>query len=178
LFERVAAQGAVVSESPAGGRTEKWRFPERNRLLAGLSDVVVVVESRHHSGTEHTVRAAAERGVPVGAVPGSIRSKTSEGPNALLADGCFPVRDEGDILMALGLVGIYVSPGPATGGPAVAEFDGGEDADLLKVLTADPTSLERLLQLTGMELAVLCGGLERLARAGVARDIGGWWERT
>ncbi len=54
LFERVVAQGAVVSESPAGGHTEKWRFPVRNRLLAALSDVVVVVESRHRSGPEST----------------------------------------------------------------------------------------------------------------------------
>ena len=90
--------GVIVSESPAGVPTEKWRFPVRNRLLAALSDVVVVVESRHHGGSRHTVDAAMDRGVPVGAVPGSIRSATSEGTNALLADGAFPVCSSGDIL--------------------------------------------------------------------------------
>jgi DNA processing protein len=178
LFERVVAQGAVVSESPAGGLTEKWRFPVRNRLLAALSDAVVVVESRHQSGTEHTVAAASSRGIPVGAVPGSIRSPTSEGPNALLADGCFPVRDVGDILVALGLVGIHIHPGSGSAAGAPAAVIEANDAQLLGLLTSDPTSLERLLVLSRMELAALCGGLERLARAGVARDIGGWWERT
>ena len=79
LWERVAEHGVIVSESPAGVRTEKWRFPVRNRLLAALSDVVVVVESRHHGGSRHTVDAATARGVPVGAVPGSIRSADIRG---------------------------------------------------------------------------------------------------
>ena len=125
LWERVASSGVIVSESPAGVPTEKWRFPVRNRLLAALSDVVVVVESRHHGGTRHTVDAAIDRGVPVGAVPGSIRSATSEGTNALLADGAFPVCSAGDILVALALTGASVavprqaagrgsSPPPAT----------------------------------------------------------------
>ena len=113
LWERVASSGVIVSESPAGVPTEKWRFPVRNRLLAALSDVVVVVESRHHGGSRHTVDAAVDRGVPVGAVPGSIRSATSEGTNALLADGAFPVCSTGDILVALSLGGAPVDVPPA-----------------------------------------------------------------
>ena len=112
LWERIAAAGVIVSESPAGVPTEKWRFPVRNRLLAALSDVVVVVESRHHGGSRHTVDAAMDRGVPVGAVPGSIRSATSEGTNALLADGAFPVCSTGDILVALALRGASVTVPP------------------------------------------------------------------
>src|SRR3984957_14872146 len=108
LWSRVAEQGAVYSESPAGVPTEKWRFPVRNRLLAMFSDVVVVVESRHRGGSTYTVAAAAERGTPVGAVPGSIRSPTSEGTNSLLADGCFPVCTVADILTALSLRGIAI----------------------------------------------------------------------
>ena len=110
LWQRVAEHGAVVSESPAGVRTERWRFPVRNRLLAALSDVVIVIESRHHGGARHTVDAAAALGIPVGAVPGSIRSATSEGTNALLADGAFPACSTADILVALSLVGVQVSP--------------------------------------------------------------------
>src|SRR6202011_3567041 len=114
LWERVASTGVIVSESPAGVPTEKWRFPVRNRLLAALSDVVVVVESRHHGGSRHTVEAAVARGVPVGAVPGSIRSATSEGTNALLADGAFPVCSTADILVALSLAGVPVQAPPST----------------------------------------------------------------
>ena len=116
LWERVASSGVIVSESPAGVPTEKWRFPVRNRLLAALSDVVVVVESRHHGGSRHTVDAAIDRGIAVGAVPGSIRSATSEGTNALLADGAFPVCSSGDILVALALAGA-VRGHPARGPP-------------------------------------------------------------
>jgi len=176
LFDRVLDQGAVLSESPTGVRTERWRFPVRNRLLASVCDVVVVVESRHHGGSMYTVHAAAARGIPVGAVPGSIRSPTSEGTNALLAEGCFPVRDLGDILTALSLVGIYITP-PGTGAPSRKEYTG-EDGVLLDLLTTDPVSLDQLVRQSGLELSALCGGLERLARAGVARDVGGWWERT
>ncbi|HEY3843758.1 MAG TPA: DNA-processing protein DprA [Acidimicrobiales bacterium] len=185
LFERVAQLGVVVSESPAGVRTEKWRFPVRNQLLAKLSDVVVVVESRHGGGSRHTVHAALAGGTPVGAVPGSIRSRTSEGTNALLADGAFPVCDVGDILMALSLTGAR-DPRPGEAGPPTApavprrpppDYQG-PDRALLDVLSAEPSSLDQLARAAGLDLPALCGGLERLATAGVARDIGGWWERV
>jgi DNA processing protein len=189
LWARVAEQGAVYSESPAGVRTEKWRFPMRNRLLAMLSDVVVVVESRHGGGSMYTVAAAAQRGIPVGAVPGSIRSPTSEGTNSLLADGCFPVCTVADILTALSLRGVVLPPagtkgGPgATGGPVASSRSRRSDltpADrsVFDVLSPDPTSLDQLVRLTGLELPALCGGLERLSQAGLAHEVGGWWART
>jgi DNA processing protein len=182
LWARVAEQGAVFSESPAGVPTEKWRFPVRNRLLAMLSDVVVVVESRHRGGSMYTVAAAAERGTPVGAVPGSIRSTTSEGTNSLLADGCFPVCAVADILTALSLRGIALpaDAAPPSPGSEADRLRALSEADraLFNVLTADPTSLDQLVCLTEMDLAALCGGLERLSQAGVARGVGGWWERT
>jgi DNA processing protein len=177
LWERVAKRGAVVSSSPPGVRTEKWRFPVRNRLLAALSDVVVVVESRHHGGSRHTVDAALARGVPVGAVPGSIRSATSEGTNALLADGAFPVCSAGDVLVALSLAGAAVLPPPSPRSrPPEPEL--GDDRPLYEALSSDPVSLDELARTTGLGLTALCAGLERLARAGVARGVGGWWERT
>ena len=180
LWSRVAAAGAIVSESPAGVPTQKWRFPVRNRLLAALSDAVVVVESRHSGGSRHTVDAALERGVPVGAVPGSIRSATSEGTNALLADGAFPACSAADILLALALDGSG-SPPVAAGRPATPERrppEVGPDRVVYEALCPDPTSLEELARVTGMEFGALCGGLERLAGAGLARDAGGWWERA
>ncbi len=186
LWARVAEQGAVYSESPAGVRTEKWRFPVRNRLLAMLSDVVVVVESRHRGGALYTVEAAAARGIPVGAVPGSIRSPTSEGTNRLLADGCFPVCGVDDILTALALRGVLLPAGAGVVADGAAASSGslagggysGPDRALFEALSSDPVSLDHLARVTGLELPALCGGLERLARDGVARDIGGWWERT
>jgi DNA processing protein len=186
LWARVGTEGAIFSESPAGVRTEKWRFPVRNRLLASLSDVVVVVESRHGGGSRHTVDAALARGIPIGAVPGSIRSPTSEGTNALLVEGCFPVCGVTDVLVALSLTGVTLEGVPRPAGAGTGTGSGstraapyqGPDQALFNVLSPDPTSLEQLARLTGLDLAALCGGLERLARAGVARDVGGWWELT
>jgi DNA processing protein len=182
LWDRVADHGVIVSESPAGVRSEKWRFPVRNRLLAALSDVVVVVESRHHGGSYHTVDAATARGIPVGAVPGSIRSAASEGTNALLTEGAFPVCSVADILVALSLTGAVV-PGPKA--PRSASSAGsdvtrptGEQLTVYEVLTHDPTSLEDLARLTGLAFPALCGALEWLAQAGLAHDAGGWWERA
>jgi DNA processing protein len=178
LWARVAEQGVVISESAAGGRTERWRFPTRNRLLAMVSDVVVVVESRHKGGALHTAAAAAERGIPVGAVPGSIRSPASEGTNALLADGGFPVADVADILVALSLTGAQL-PCPAAGPTRVtsAEYEG-EDQLVWEALTYEPSSLDLLVRVTGLDVPALCGGLERLARRGVAGGTGGWWQRV
>ena len=168
----------MFSESPAGVRTERWRFPVRNRLLAMVSDLVVVVESRHGGGSMYTVEAAAARGIPVGAVPGSIRSPTSEGTNALLADGCFPVCAVADILAALSLKGVALPSPPRNARGGRGTVDIGDDQALLDALSSDPISLDQLARRTGLAIPALCGGLERLARAGVARDIGGWWERT
>jgi DNA processing protein len=179
LWERVMEEGVIVSESPAGAKTEKWRFPVRNRLLAALSDVVVVVESRHGGGSRHTVDAAIALGIDLGAVPGSIRSATSEGPNAMLSDGAFPVRETTDILMALSRAGaqVEIPPDEEKRSRQVGSVPAGAEA-IYEVLSPDPASLDTLAQLTGLDFATLCGGLERLAQAGLARAVGGWWQRT
>jgi DNA processing protein len=186
LWRRVADRGVVVSESPAGVRTEKWRFPVRNRLLAALSDVVVVIESRHHGGARHTVDAALVRGTSVGAVPGSIRSAASEGTNALLGEGAFPVCSAGDVLVALSLAGAPV-PGPNVRPASARTSDpnpngrltmAGLQGVVYEALTHDPTSLDELVRVTGIAFPALCGALESLAQSGRARDVGGWWERV
>jgi DNA processing protein len=103
LWSGVAARGVVFSESPLGTRPLPGVFPARNRIIAALSDVVVVVESHYGGGSLYTAEAAARRSIPVCAVPGSVHSRASEGSNALLVDGCIPVRDATDVLVALSL---------------------------------------------------------------------------
>ena len=103
LWSAVAAQGVLLSEAPPGAPPSAWRFPARNRMIAALADVVVVIESRAAGGSMLTVREAAARGRQVMAVPGSVASPASEGTNQLIYDGCCPVRDALDVLIALGL---------------------------------------------------------------------------
>lgn len=103
LWEQVAARGAVFSESAMGTKPHPGVFPARNRIIAALSDVVVIVECHHGGGSLYTADAAARRSIPVCAVPGSVMSPASEGTNALLVDGCTPVRDATDVLVAVSL---------------------------------------------------------------------------
>lgn len=110
LWQRVAGSGSVLSEVPLGVEVPRWRFPRRHRVMAALAEVVVVVECHVTGGPLHTVRAAVRRGRSIGAVPGSIRSPASAGTNDLLADGCFVVRDAGDVLVALSLARAGADP--------------------------------------------------------------------
>jgi len=103
LWTEVAARGVVLSESALGTPPHPGVFPARNRIIAALSDVVVVVECHHNGGSIYTVDAAARRSIPVCAVPGSVMSRASDGTNALLVDGCIPVRDAADVLVAVAL---------------------------------------------------------------------------
>ena len=105
LWTEVAQAGALISEAPPGAPPEGWRFPLRNRIIAALSQVVVVVESSRQGGAMHTVQAADSFGIPVLAVPGSVRSPQSEGTNAVIGEGGAGLAvDVYDVLTALSLV--------------------------------------------------------------------------
>ncbi|MDA8311964.1 MAG: DNA-processing protein DprA [Actinomycetota bacterium] len=180
LWRRVAEAGAVLSESPIGVADLGWRFPLRNRIIAAIADVVVVVECHLRGGSLHTVEAAAARAVPVGAVPGSVRSPASAGTNALLADGCFVVRDASDVLVAVGLASEAVaSASSASPGHRREQVDRlpAPTAAVIAALGWDPTSLDEILEQTGLALDVVCGALERLRAQGLAEGEGGWWTR-
>ncbi|MFZ1588265.1 MAG: DNA-processing protein DprA [Candidatus Microthrix parvicella] len=101
LWGQVSAGGGLLGEWPPGVAPNAWRFPARNRLLATLADVVVVVESARSGGSMHTVREAIDRSRPVLAVPGSVRSRVAEGTNLLISEGCDPCVDVTDVLCAL-----------------------------------------------------------------------------
>ncbi len=105
LYEAVKKDGVIVSETPLGFVPTKWRFPARNRIIAGLCDLLIVVESHTKGGSLITAEEAGIRGKPVMAVPGSIRSGPSSGTNALIADGCEPITDISDVFTALGFLG-------------------------------------------------------------------------
>lgn len=103
IFEEIANKGAVISEFPLGSPPEAWHFPSRNRIISGLSKVVIVVEAAMKSGALITADLALSQGREVMVVPGSIYSKMSEGPLKLLKQGARPVTEIGDILDELGV---------------------------------------------------------------------------
>jgi DNA processing protein len=101
LWRRVAETGAVISELPPGSTPWRWSFPARNRVMAALAGMTVVVEAASRSGSLITADLAAELGRDLGAVPGPVTSRASAGPNDLLAGGACVVRDAQDVLDAM-----------------------------------------------------------------------------
>lgn len=173
LWERVREAGLLLGEAPMGVHPAAWRFPARNRIIAGLADLVVVVESHAKGGSMHTVREADDRGTQVMAVPGSVRNPAAAGVNQLLAEGCAPVRDATDVLVALGLSAASRAADPdpraapdPTGRTVLAAFDW------------EPATLDHLVMRTGLRLPDLALALESLLAAGWVQGSGGWYERV
>jgi DNA processing protein len=175
LFQRVASAGVVLSEAPLGTRPERWRFPARNRIVAGLADIVVVVESPESGGSMYTVRSALQRSRQVMAVPGAVRSPAAAGTNKLLSEGVAPVRDADDVLVALGLQGIDLRRRPrADSRPAPT----GPAAEVLDAIAWQPVTREQLAQRTELSLVALSQALTRLAGDGWIDQRSGWIERV
>ncbi len=170
LWHDVGERGLLLSELPPGSRPEAYRFPLRNRILAILSEVLVVVESRGSGGSLITADEAARRGRPVLAVPGSVRNPAAEGTNDLIADGATPARDVGDVLVALGLHNCGLAPHPR------ATLDG-LDRSVDEALADGGRGLDDLLHITGAPLGALMRSITRLEAAGFLEVTDGWFER-
>lgn len=172
LWREVERRGVVVSEAPLGAPPEPWRFPARNRIIAALADVVVVVESRSTGGSMHTVTEAERRGKPVFAAPGPVRSATSAGTNRLLRDGAHVLCDADDVLVALGLSSALARP--------VADSRPEPDPDAAAVLDAvgwSPASLDEIAARVDRPLGALALALTRLCDLGWLAERSGWYER-
>jgi DNA processing protein len=98
LHAAIAARGAVVSELPPGSSAFRWCFVARNRIVAALAQVVVIVEATERSGSLTTADFAADLGCTVAAVPGRVSNRTAAGTNGLIQSGAALVRDAGDVL--------------------------------------------------------------------------------
>lgn len=182
LWGQVGERGLLLSESPLGTKPQRWRFPARNRLLAGIVDLVVVVESHGSGGALSTVDEATARSVDVLVVPGSVLSAASQGTNALLVDGYQPVRDAADVLSLLALSG--KSPIPALSKPPLQLVLGGQppepalanlleiDERLLQEISAGGVHLDQLIRVLGGGLAGVVMSVQRLEQAGLVQSEG------
>ncbi|MEN9809194.1 MAG: hypothetical protein RLZZ488_761 [Pseudomonadota bacterium] len=100
-----SGRGLILSEFPDQQRAEKWNFPRRNRIIAGLCDFLLVVEAGLASGTLITAHLAADLGVEVGALPGPVHSPTSQGSNLLIKEGAFCIERPEEILERFVILG-------------------------------------------------------------------------
>jgi DNA processing protein len=176
LFDQVLDHGgSLLSEQLPDAPPHAGNVRARNRIVAGLSHAVVVVEGGGRSGALLTAGAAADRGVPVLAVPGDVRAPGSVAPHELLAEGAAPCRGPGDLLETLGTVMPPVGEREeATGGEPVTA---GLPQDIAAVLAASwprPVRVEELARRTGRSVPTLLGALTQARLVGtVAESVEG-----
>jgi DNA processing protein len=177
LWEEVADRGVVVSETAPGRPAQAWRFPARNRVIAGLVRVVVVVESHEAGGSMLTVDAALARGIDVGAVPGPVHSPASAGTNRLLIEGATPIRHAGDVLDGLGLVAAAASDARARRAAAEIAELGGVERRTYEAVGWAPTGLSRIIERADLEVGAVGRALAALEHRGLVEGRAGWWVR-
>ena len=158
LAAEIGERGLIVSEYAPGVEPAPWRFPARNRIIAGLCAATAVVEARERSGALITADFALEEGREVFAVPGEITSSLSAGSNALLRLGATPLTAAEDVLESFGIV--PVSP------PEPAELDEVQQAVLTRVREL-ATSADELVRTTGIDAAGLAAILTELELMGL-----------
>ena len=172
LAQRIALEGAVVSEFPLGTPAIAANFPRRNRIIAGLTLGVLVVEAATQSGSLITARLAAEQGREVFAIPSSIHSPLSKGCHRLIKDGAKLVESAEDVLSELGL------DGPLSLRPAVSTPDDPGGTQLLSLLGFDPCNLDTIVERSGLTPEALSAMLLQMELDGrVAKLPGGRFQR-
>jgi DNA processing protein len=163
LAAAIARAGLILSEYPPGVEPAPWRFPARNRIVAGLCDATVVVEARERSGALITADLALEEGREVLAVPGEITSLLSRGTNALLRLGATPATSAEDVLAALGL---EPEPPPA---PALEPR-----LEAVRSVVADaPSAADDVVRRTGLDPAATAAALAELELLGLVAQSEG-----
>ncbi len=168
LAEAVGGAGAVLTDYPLGTAPEAGNFPPRNRIIAGLSLAVVIVEAGEGSGALITADFGAEQGREVFAVPGSIYSRASRGTNALVRAGARPLVSPEDILEALNLDAIVRQEAVSQALP-----DDPTEASVLEALSAEPVHVDELTARIGLPPAQISASLAMLELKGRARQVGG-----
>jgi DNA processing protein len=165
LFERVVEKGgALVSEYDDDFRATPWSFPKRNRIVAGISEAVVVVRAGERSGALNTARWARKLGVALFAVPGDVRSELSAGPHDLLRQGARLAASAGDVLEVLGLTAQLELPGtnPAGLDPAASA--------LYQILGREPRHADEVAHAAGLSPGPVLAALLDLELQGLCEQ--------
>jgi len=168
LAREIVGQGAVLSEFPLGTPPDALNFPRRNRIISGLAMGTLVVEAGSTSGALITADFALEQGRDVFAVPGSILSPASDGPNRLIKEGAKPVTCAQDILEELNLTAVAQHEAVRE---ALPEND--TETALLRLLSQEPLHVDELGRTAALPVAEVSSALTMLELKGLVRQVGG-----
>ena len=172
LWSRIAQQGLLLSEAPPGTSPEAYRFPLRNRLIAALAEVVVVVESRERGGSLLTVNEAIMRNVPLMAVPGGVHNRAAAGTNQLIRDGAGVVVEPADVLIALALDHRRAGASPTEPRPRPSHAD----LAVYETCAGAPRTIDSLALACSLSLVDVAMSVARLEQTGWIQQIDGWFE--
>ena len=178
LADRIANNGALISEFVTGTPPVAGNFPRRNRIISGLSAGVLVVEAAEKSGSLITAHHALEQGREVFAMPGSIHNPLARGCHSLIKQGAKLVESCADILEELNVIAHVTATSPGKAEPEISCQLDNDDMLLLKYIAHDPVSIDRLVELTGLTVAVVSSMLLTMEIRGViAQTAGGCYAR-
>lgn len=171
LAKEIVKEGAIISEFPLETPALPYNFPLRNRIIAGMSLGVLVIEGRKKSGALITANLAIEEGREVFATPGPIYSKTSAAPNNLIKQGAHPLTDVNDILAAFDLKGTIEKERKIKG-------ETEEENLILKILEERPASIDQIIKETKLDTAKVNSALILMEIKGKVKKSGNKYHIT
>ncbi len=169
LMEAITQQGCIITEFPLGTPPLRHHFPQRNRIIAGLTLGVVVVEGDERSGALSTAGYALDEGREVMAVPGSVLNPLSRAPNGLLRQGATLVESAEDVLAAVGLP----LPSRQTVQASGITPPEGPQAVVWQAVRTEPTHIDQVAQEAGLPVAEVAALLMELEIRGLVRQVPG-----
>ncbi|GAA2550622.1 DNA processing protein [Neomicrococcus aestuarii] len=182
LLQEICARGVLLSETPPGTAPTRWRFLQRNRIIAALSESTVVVEARWRSGALSTAHHAVELGRSLGAVPGPVTAATSQGTLKLIKEGAELIRDAQDVALLMGHHDGYLPT--ETDLPFMKSESRAHDqlsANDLMLLDALPVrgwaDVDSLSVASGLNVGAVLSGLSRFNGQGLAESKNGLWRK-
>jgi DNA processing protein len=178
LVQRIATMGSLVSEVPPGRAPTRWRFVERNRLIAALARVTVVVEAAHQSGARGTALWAVRQGRIVAAVPGPVTSPASYGCHRLIRDdGAVCVTSADEVAELAAPIGEHLAELPPPPSGPLQELDTAERRVVDALPLKSPAPIEAISRTAGLLGDDVTVTLKRLADRGLAVQEGSGWRR-
>ena len=166
MAEKIIKNGAVISEYPSGTKSERWFFPQRNRIISGLSLGILVVEAPQKSGALITAACALEQNREVFAVPGPIYSENSIGTNKLIQMGAKLTTSANDILEELNLPLLEEKKNKS-------KPENKEEKILLDVLGKEPIHIDEIAKTSNLNAGVVSSTLIMLELKGLVKNLGG-----